>query len=128
MDTNTTRRGVLGAMAAAPLLTLPAIPALANRDNWTAAKACYHQAWAELDAHPFNTAVPGDPDYARMDADNKLHVRRAVQSVDDLMAVPAPDSAAAIEKLEIYLKEYGDESGEGHIGRIIADLRRLAAH
>ena len=43
-----TRRGLLGAMAAAPALALPVIPAMASTHEWDAALAAHHDAEAVL--------------------------------------------------------------------------------
>ena len=111
-----TRRGFLGAMTALPLVGAVAMPASATPPSphaWNANLARY----LRLDA----ASLDGLPE-----ADQEAIMDDCSDALTGLLQTPAPDQSAVADKLEIYIREFGDITTRGHLSDAIADLRRLA--
>ena len=124
----TTRRGIIGAMAALPLLGAVAMPAHASagRSAWQAALDQHAAAWNRLNEHPVHDMLLDHPDYPAATADESVCVQACMETEAAIQAMPAPDYRAVIEKLELHVRNYGEDS-EGFVEAAIADLKRLAA-
>lgn len=134
------RRAVIGALAAAPILpaTGPAedgarpgaftrksrstsIPAI----RWRRVLAEYRRLDAEWVAHPYASTKPGAPGYDRPEAEQEVLARRASQAFKVVLKTAAPDSAAFVVKLELVERDYGDVM-DGQFVHLVNDARRLS--
>ena len=134
---STSRRAVIGALAAAPVLsaagaleaagrTAPftqSIPSL-QAARWGRVLADYRRLDAEWMAHPYAGTKPSAPDYERLRAEQEVLGRRAWRALRVVLRTAAPDHAALVEKLEVVDLEYG-EFMDGYFVHLVNDARRL---
>lgn len=133
--TQSTRRALIGGVGLAGIaLIAPAIaatPATAGRAEWEAALARRDAAWSEWDARmtAFDRAATAyfadktpvnDAEYDRAEAEEGRFCNLDSEARLALNATPAPDTVAAIYKLEEAIKWHLPTSFA------VADLRRLA--
>lgn len=138
MTTQTTRRALIGgaslvgvALIAPAFAATPAASATVSRAAWEAALARRDAAWSEWDARMtvFDRAATAyfadktpvnDAEYDRAEAEEGRFCNLDSEARLALNATPAPDTAAAIYKLEEAIKWHLPTSFA------VADLRRLA--
>ena len=137
-EPSTTRRRVLGAAVALPVLALapPAVrpePVEGSPFSPEHRKACtlwnrrlarYRRLDAEWMAHPYAGTKPSVPDYERLRAEQEVLGRRAWRALRLVLRTAAPDHAAFVEKLEVVDLEFGD-CMDGHFVHLVDDARRL---
>lgn len=121
--TTSTRRGMVAALALAPVaLAMPA-SAFTTEDRWEAAAKSYSRIeaeWvAEFDAWDAMECGPGsDAAYDRFNDRLESYYR---PSREKIMALPAPHIRAVAQKME-----WADPTQEEHFDAIKADITRLA--
>ena len=123
--TNTSRRAMLGILAAAPIVALaPAASAKASTAEWDEAWRRWRAADEEWDRQADIVERSfGSAEYKQVEAVySKVHFKRGRAEFERFMAVPAPTLAALAIKMDA-----GDPGDEHHYESCLADLRRLAA-
>ncbi len=141
---STSRRAVIGALAAAPVFAAAApvfatagivkaavaggSPLNAGPDTnpWDLALATYRRLQAEWAAHPYGRTAPGSPDYERLEAEEGVIADRASQALGVVLRTAVPDHAALVEKMEVFEREFGPDL-DGHFAHLLADARRLSS-
>ena len=130
MTHNPTRRGILGAIAAAPIAvgfsaSVSAAPAPVDRTAWQSLVDQHAIAWKRLNDHPIHDMLIDSPGYAEANEDESVCIQACMTTERAIQAAPAPDLQAVLEKLELHLRNYGEDS-DGFVTSAVADLSRLA--
>ena len=132
LATAATRRGLLGAIAAAPLLALPMGHASASGAEWHAALSDWQRiretwngiadAFCAAEQRYWRDDNPRTSEaYDRLDALSTEWMHKDDDALRRIVATPAPNIEAVIHKLEI-----AEENDLHAVQAAIADLRRLA--
>ena len=136
---STSRRAVIGALAAAPIFTAAGINEATARAGplmyesgilhlpaarWRRALANYRRLDAEWMAHPYASTKPSAPGYERLRVEQEILGRRAWRALRLVMRTAAPDHAAFVEKMEVVDLEFGDFM-DGQFVHLVNDARRL---
>jgi hypothetical protein len=146
---STSRRSVIAALAAAPILTTAGVVEAATtggastgrnrtmdmqasifdispRARWERALATYRRHNAEWAAHPYGRTLPSSPDYERLEAEEATIADRVAEARDRVLRTAVPDHAALVEKLELAAQDFGDDIADEYFFHLIADARRLS--
>ena len=129
---STSRRAVIAALAAAPLLTAAGGLDAAARPGpfnisaarWERVLANYRRLDAEWMAHPYASTKPSVSGYERLRVEQEVLGRRAWRALRLALRTAAPDHAAFVEKLEVVDREFGDFM-DGQFLHLVHDARRL---
>jgi hypothetical protein len=125
----TSRRNVVAAIAVAPIaLTIPTLAAAGNRAQFEALFAEHQAIRAQWNAHPFSSMLHTDPGYDLLEAEDKALMYRDSDARDAIIAFPAPDHRAIIQKLDFITAEWmmdGSEASNEYLAAIKADVQRL---
>jgi hypothetical protein len=98
-----------------------------DRSEFEGAVAEYQALRKVEDDHPYNSAAPADPNQDAIEADHSMLVTRTIAAFERVIAIPAPDQLAVIDKLDAILDFHAADSVlDGNIRTIAADLRRLS--
>lgn len=118
------RRSFLSALAIAPVvIAAPSlVQAASPRVTWDRLVADYLRANAAASAHPYGRTRPDDPLYDAMSNEHGELLGEACRRLDAVMEFPVSDNAMLAEKLEIAVKEFGDDDW---LDSILGDARRL---
>lgn len=111
MTSMSTRRGVFGAIAAAPLSVTLAAPAPASPDR-TGSETALHRrsaAWRRLDADPVHQMHRDAPGFAAVERDGKDCIVSCGPTRRAVCDMPATDYRAVIEMLELRVRNHGGQ-------------------
>ena len=133
---STSRRAVIGALAAAPILTVagaveaaarigPFTPSSISTARWGRVLADYRRLDADWMAHPYASTKPSAPDYERLRAEQEVLGRRAWRALRLVLRTAAPDQGAFVEKMEVVDLEYGEFMDDLFV-HLVDDARRLS--
>ena len=147
---STSRRAVIGALAAAPIVAAAGVVEAAAQGGafmhrssimnmpaeifdispvarWERALTTYRRLKAEWAAHPYGRTVPGSPDYERLEAEEGAIAERASQALRAVLRTAVPDHAALVEKMEVFELGVWRRLGRSFCPSSSATLRRLSA-
>lgn len=104
-----------------------AAPASENPPDWQAALDEYNCARLVEKAHPQASARVDDPLYEALRQDNIRVFNRVQDALLAVMQMPAPNTEATADKLQILVDYYDDADTDllGHIKSIVADIRDM---
>jgi hypothetical protein len=114
------RRALLGALAAAPIVALPIPAAGATSSDWNAALAEVERCTVAV-----RRLTRDWPDGSAQEEAFGRAVSAQGDAINHLIRTPSPDLSGVGRKIELIRDNFGN-SEEGELDAILADVRRLA--